>query len=114
MFLDISVAKLINESSGDKTMPFIEIHCKGVLDTNWSDWFQGITVQPISSDEICLNSEVSDNSAIYGILSTMSSLGIMLISVSVTDNDGSRCIDPISEKKNNIEFKNGFYSKIAD
>jgi hypothetical protein len=69
-------------------MPFIEIHCKGRINTNWSDWFQGMTVQSISPDEICLNSEVPDNAAIYGILSTMSTLGIMLISVAVTDHDG--------------------------
>ncbi len=70
-------------------MPFIEIHCKGAIDTNWSDWFQGISVQPISSNEICLNGEVPDNAAIYGIFSTMSSLGIKIISISVADDGGT-------------------------
>jgi hypothetical protein len=78
-------------------MPFIEIHFKGEIDSNWLDWFQGLTIQAISPSEVCLSSEVADNSAIYGILSTMSSLGITLISVSVIDKDESRAIHSSSK-----------------
>ena len=68
-------------------MRFIEIHIKSSIDPNLLDWFQGIAVQPISPDESCLSGEVADNSAIYGILSTLGSLGLSLISVSVSDTD---------------------------
>ncbi len=77
-------------------MPQIEIHIKGSIDPGLSDWFQGITVQPISPDESCLSCEAADNSAIFGFLSTLSSLGLTLISVSVSDNDGIRFIDTSS------------------
>jgi hypothetical protein len=78
-------------------MSYIEIHIKGSVDPNLSDWFQGLSVQTISPDESCLSVEAADNSAIYGILSTLSSLGLSLISVSVSDNDGTRFIDTSSK-----------------
>lgn len=64
-------------------MPHIEIHFKGKLDSSWSDWFQGLTIQPVSAEETSLSGDVADNSAVYGILSTMSSLGLTLISCTV-------------------------------
>ncbi len=66
-------------------MPYVEIHIKGSIDSHLLDWFQGLTVQHISQDESCLMAEVVDNSAVYGILSSLSSLGITLKSVSVTE-----------------------------
>lgn len=69
-------------------MPRVEIHVKGTIDPGMSEWFQGVSVKPISSEESCLHCDAVDNSAIYGILSTLSSLGITLISVLVKDNEG--------------------------
>ncbi len=66
-------------------MPYIEIHVRGSLDASLSDWFQGISIQPISAQESCLCCADMDSAAIYGLLSTLSSLGLSLISVSVTD-----------------------------
>jgi hypothetical protein len=71
-------------------MPYLEIHVKGKLDPNLSDWFQGMRILPEAEDQSCLCSEVADNSAIYGILSSLSTLGISLISVIVTDEEGRR------------------------
>jgi hypothetical protein len=66
-------------------MPHIEIHFKDSIDASWSDWFQGLQIQPVSADETCLSGEVVDNSAVYGVLSRMSSLGLTLISVNLID-----------------------------
>ena len=73
-------------------MLIIEIQTKGSIDPNLSDWFQGMSVQTISPDESRISCEAVDNSAIYGILSTLGSLGVSLVSVSVSDNDGIRSI----------------------
>jgi len=73
-------------------MPRIEIHVKGSVDPGVADWFQGMVVESTSPDESCLCCEVADNSAVYGILSTLSSLGLSLISVSVTGGDGVQII----------------------
>ena len=68
-------------------MPRIEIHFKGGVDTQWSDWFHGMPVTPLSDHEMCLRVELKDHSAVYGILSTMSTLGITLISVMVVEDE---------------------------
>ena len=68
-------------------MPFIEIHIKGSFAPDFSDWFEGMEVLGLSPDESSLSGEVADKSALYGILSTLSSLGLSLISVSVSEND---------------------------
>ncbi len=73
-------------------MPQVEIHVKGRIDPDMSDWFQGISIQPVSPNASCLCCEAIDNSAIYGILTTLNSLGLSLISVSVTDDGGVRFI----------------------
>jgi hypothetical protein len=66
----------------------MEIHVKGKIDPEMTDWFQGISIQPISAEESCLCWQAADNSAIYGILSVLGSLGLSLISVTVIENDG--------------------------
>lgn len=71
-------------------MPRIEIYVKGKIDPEMSDWFQGITIQPISADVSCLKYEAPDHSAIYGILSTLSTLRLSFISASVTDDGGTQ------------------------
>jgi hypothetical protein len=71
-------------------MPYLEIHVKGKIDPSLSDWFQGMTFHPEPDNQTCLQSEVEDNSAIYGILSSLSTLGITLVSVTVIDQEGRR------------------------
>jgi hypothetical protein len=73
-------------------MPQIEIHIKGCIDPGMSDWFQDASIEPVSPHESRIVCEAIDQSAIYGILSTLSSLGLPLISVTVTDHDGVRFI----------------------
>lgn len=73
-------------------MPLIEIHIKGRIDTELSDWFQGAVIQSISPEESCLLYQAVDNSAIYGFLSTLGSLRLTLISVCVTDHESSHIL----------------------
>ena len=78
----------------------IEIHIRGSIGPEITDWFQGVSIHPISPDESCLCCEVDDNSAVYGLLSTLSSLGLTLISVFISDHDGVHPIPPSSYKEN--------------
>jgi hypothetical protein len=73
-------------------MPQVEIHVKGSIGPRMADWFQGMTIEPVSPGMSCLCCTAADNSAIYGILSTLSSLGLTLVSVSVTDCAGGRAL----------------------
>jgi hypothetical protein len=67
-------------------MPFIKISVKGRIDQSLSEWFQGYLVSPLESEETVITGEAMDNSAVYGLLSTLSTLGITLISVTYNDS----------------------------
>jgi len=58
-----------------------EIHVKGKINLNWSDWFGELEVQSTSGDETILLGELQDMSAVYGVISRLGSLVIPLISV---------------------------------
>jgi hypothetical protein len=53
---------------------------KGVLDSSWSDWFDGFTISP-HSDETILDGVVPDQPALHGILAKINDLGLSIISV---------------------------------
>jgi hypothetical protein len=80
-------------------MPRIEIYCRGRLDASWSDWFQGLTIESVPPDTTSLSGEVPDNAAIYGLLSTMSSLGLTLISCNVAPERGDRQEQPDTRQR---------------
>jgi hypothetical protein len=58
-----------------------EIHIKGKLGSNWSGWFEEMHVQASSTGNTILVGNLPDKSAVYGIISRLSSLGITLLSV---------------------------------
>jgi len=57
-----------------------QIRVKGVLDSSWSEWFDGFTVT-VEVDETTLVGNVADQSALHGILAKINDLGLSLISV---------------------------------
>ena len=59
----------------------IEIHIEGQLDPKWSDWFEGLQIMNDSSGETMICGSLVDKSAVYGVLSRLSILGLTLISV---------------------------------
>ena len=67
----------------------VEIRIKGQIDRKWSDWLGGVTVIPTADGETILTGQVNDQSALYGLLSSLSRLGLQLVSVS--------CASPIRE-----------------
>jgi hypothetical protein len=73
-------------------MFYTEIHIKGKLDKNWSDWFETLQVQESSSGETVLSGDLPDRSAFYGVISRLSSLGLPLISVSCQEKRNSSWI----------------------
>jgi hypothetical protein len=62
----------------------VEIRIKGQIDRKWSDWLGGVTVIPTTDGETLLTGQVNDQSALYGLLSSLSRLGLQLVSVSCT------------------------------
>ena len=63
-----------------------EIRVKGVLDSRWSEWFDGMTVSA-SNDETTLFGPVADQAALHGLLARVRDLGVPLLSVRRRDTN---------------------------
>jgi hypothetical protein len=58
-----------------------EIRVGGRLDSRWSQRLAGLKVLPQPNGESLLRGPVADQAALYGLLSRMRDLGLVLISV---------------------------------
>jgi hypothetical protein len=58
-----------------------EIRVKGVLDSRWSEWFDGMTLSNEASGETSLSGPVADQAALHGLLAKVRDLGLPLLSV---------------------------------
>ncbi len=70
-------------------MQRVEITVKKRIDFNWSEWFEGMTIQHTDQDETILCGTVVDQAALYGLLTKLRNLGLSLVSVNsaeVSDN----------------------------
>ncbi|MCE7980413.1 MAG: hypothetical protein DYG89_04420 [Caldilinea sp. CFX5] len=58
-----------------------QIRLKGHLDSQWSDWFGGLTVTPAEDGDTLLTGQVIDQAALHGLLRKVRDLGMPLIAV---------------------------------
>lgn len=58
-----------------------EIRVRGHLSPEWSDWFEGLVVQPSENGETVLAGNIVDQAALIGILTKLNRLNLALISV---------------------------------
>ncbi len=58
-----------------------EIRIEGHLADRWSDWFEGLTVQRTSDGKTLLTGLLSDQAALFGVLTKIHNLNLVLISV---------------------------------
>jgi hypothetical protein len=70
---------MTNGDEFDQTAAY-QIRLKGILDSSWSDWFDGFTII-IQGNESILTGVVPDQSALHGILAKINDLGLSIISV---------------------------------
>ncbi len=59
---------------------FYQIRVEGILDPKWATWFEGFSLTTEGNDTL-LAGWVTDPPALYGLLTTISDLGLTLISV---------------------------------
>ena len=62
-----------------------QIRVQGVLDAQWSDWFDEMTVAPQDNGDTVLSGPVRDQSALHGILAKIRDLGLPLLWLVRTD-----------------------------
>jgi len=58
-----------------------QIRIKGHLSREWSDWFEGLTIQLHDDGETLLTGPVVDQAALYGLLKKVRDVGMLLVSV---------------------------------
>ena len=58
-----------------------QIKIKGRLDSQWSDWFEGLAITPDDGGDTLLTGPVIDDASLHGLLKKVRDLGLPLISV---------------------------------
>jgi hypothetical protein len=64
-----------------------QIVVQGHLEQNWCDWFDGMSIQKLPSEETVLSGLIIDQFALHGILIKIRDLGLPLISVQRMESD---------------------------
>jgi hypothetical protein len=76
----------VGTPSGEPPLRY-EIRVRGVLDSRWSAWFEGLTVSSDEPGQTVLAGPVTDQAALHGLLAKIRDLGLPLISVRPLDPD---------------------------
>ncbi|HMR97766.1 MAG TPA: hypothetical protein PKE62_00820 [Anaerolineales bacterium] len=73
------IEKMIDKPPPD--LPLYEIRIKGHLDSQWTDWFEGLTITLEEDGNTLLSGPVVDQAALHGLLKKVRDLGMPLVSV---------------------------------
>lgn len=69
-------------NAADMDTPHIyEIRVEGHLADRWSDWFEGLAICQESDGKTVLRGSLSDQAALFGVLTRIRDLNLVLISV---------------------------------
>jgi len=68
---------------------FFEIHVKGHLGSQWSDWLGGLQVRLLDNGEMILAGYLVDQAALMGLLNKLYGLNLTLLSVSEVEQNKS-------------------------
>ena len=71
-----------NELEPKPSQPVVyQIRLKGHLDSQWTDWFEGLTITLEEDGDTLLTGPVIDQAALHGLLKKVRDLGMPLVSV---------------------------------
>ena len=77
--------KVTPDSCGSETDPgqstVYQIRLKSHLGSDWTDWFEGLTITLEDNGDMLLTGPVVDQAALHGLLKKVRDLGIPLLSV---------------------------------
>jgi hypothetical protein len=60
---------------------FFEIHVRGHLSSEWSDWFENMDIKLLENGETVLSGPIVDQAALLGILNKLNRLNLTLLSL---------------------------------
>ena len=70
-----------NHLSRNSEGRFFEIYVKGHLNSEWSDWLEGMEVKLLENGEMILSGPIVDQAALMGVLNKLNRLNLTLLSV---------------------------------
>jgi hypothetical protein len=71
-----------NNPKTDPGQPMVyQIRIKGHLGSQWTDWFEGLTITLEDNGDTLLTGPVVDQAALHGLLKKVRDLGLPLVSV---------------------------------
>ncbi len=65
-----------------------EIHVKGHLNSQWSDWFEGMELKLMDNGETVLSGHIVDQAALMGILNMLIRFNLTLLSINEIKEEG--------------------------
>ncbi len=71
-----------SDPTANPSQPVIyQIRIKGHLNSQWTDWFEGLTITLEEDGDTLLTGPVVDQAALHGLLKKVRDLGMPLVSV---------------------------------
>lgn len=75
------MSKQINPKTDPNQPGFYQIRLKGQLDSQWTEWFEGMSITLEEDGNTLLTGPVIDQAALHGLLKKIRDLGLTLVSV---------------------------------
>jgi hypothetical protein len=82
------MSNCLKQSSEPEKPNIYQIRVKGHLDSQWAEWFGGLTITLEDNGETLLTGPIIDQAALYGLLKLVRDTGLTLVSVNRVDPDG--------------------------
>ena len=77
----------MGKGGGMATPKVYEIRVQGRLGLEWSEWFEGLTINQQPNGDSILAGPVPDQAALHGVLTKIRDLGLPLLSVRRVEAD---------------------------
>ncbi len=94
----------------DPNQPIVyQIKLKGRLNSDWTEWFEGMAITLEGEDVTILCGPVADRAALYGLLKKARDLGLPLLSVNrvqITQGIGSKDERPVETDESDEVLQN--------
>ena len=94
------------EPKTDPSQPVVyQIRLKGHLGSQWTDWFEGLTITLEDNGDTLLTGPVIDQAALHGLLKKVRDLGLPLVSVSPVEPGPSTTLGTGQADQSDVKMK---------
>jgi hypothetical protein len=83
----------LNPKADSSQLIVYQIRVKSHLDSDWTDWFEGLTITQEADGDTLLTGPVVDQAALHGLLKKVRDLGMPLVSVNRVQTGQADALD---------------------